>query len=414
MYNSCTYELSKSPDTESKSLKISQLKSQLLELEEADKAYNELLQKYQQLQNEYQLMNDAKLHLEYELKQKTENSCKKLNDLKNQNCDLINDLNEKNCIYEKLLADNTNLLRNLDKKKLENENFSKTLKENEKIINMLSEENNKSEKDAFELDNIAKKNDNDINDLCNQLGSLKLKSQNQSDELTRKNIEFNNNTRILKDLKSSNESLNNKLNLKNGTLDTLQNQLNEANKSIVDLQNEFNNLEKSNNINKDQLFKLKKDYQNEHNKRLLAEEDNAKLESMLKDRNETVNKLTYINDALKDDKEKLANGKNELMDEVEKYKNHIMVLTDQTEKLTNELERIISEDSQLYDLNKNQIQRLEKVIYENKKLLQDEIEALNALEDYVKCQPPIDNEQEGDRPEVNSPGRKTYSRQVQY
>ena len=276
MYNSCTYELSKIPDRESKSLKISQLKSQLNELEEADKAYKDLLLKYQQLQNEYQLMNDAKLHLEYELKQKTENSCKKLNDLKNQNCDLINDLNEKNCIYEKLLADNTNLLRNLDKKKLENENFSKTLKENEKIINMLSEENNKSEKDALELDNIAKKNDNDINDLCNQLGSLKLKSQNQSDELTRKNIEFNNNTRILKDLKSSNESLNNKLNLKNGTLDTLQNQLNEANKSIVDLQNEFNNLEKSNNINKDQLFKLKKDYQNEHNKRLLAEEDNAK------------------------------------------------------------------------------------------------------------------------------------------
>ena len=48
---------------------------------------------------------------------------------------------------------------------------------------------------------------------------------------------------------------------------------------------------------------------NKHIKRLLAEEDNAKLESMLKDRNETVNKLTYINDALKDDKEKLANGK---------------------------------------------------------------------------------------------------------
>ena len=126
MYNSCTYELSKIPDRESKSLKISQLKSQLNELEEADKAYKDLLLKYQQLQNEYQLMNDAKLHLEYELKQKTENSCKKLNDLKNQNCDLINDLNEKNCIYEKLLADNTNLLRNLDKRKLENENFSKT------------------------------------------------------------------------------------------------------------------------------------------------------------------------------------------------------------------------------------------------------------------------------------------------
>ena len=64
MYNSCkTYEISKSPDRASKSLKISELKSQLIQLEEEDKVYNELLQKYKQLQNEYQLMNDAKLHL---------------------------------------------------------------------------------------------------------------------------------------------------------------------------------------------------------------------------------------------------------------------------------------------------------------------------------------------------------------
>ena len=416
MYNSCTYELSKSPETESKSLKISQLKSQLLELEEADKAYNELLQKYQQLQNEYQLMNDAKLHLEYELKQKTENSSKMLNDLKIQNCDLTSELEEKNSIYEKLSADNTSLLRNLEKRKLENENYSKTVKDNEKAINLLNEEKDKCEKDAYELDNTAKKNEMEINDLCNKLDSLKVKSQNQSDELTRKNIEVNNNTRSLKDLKSNNESLNNKLNLKNASLETLQNQLNEANKSILELQNELDNLEKSNNLSKDQLQKMRIDYHNEHNKRLLAEEDNAKLESMLKDRNETVNKLTYINNELKSDKEKLDNGKNELLAEVEKYKNHIAVLTDQTNKLTEELERIISEDAQLYDLNNSQIQRLEKVIYENKKLLQDEIEALNALEDYVKCQPVMEIEQptENNEEEAESPNIKTYIRQVQY
>ena len=56
MYNSCaTYEISKSPECAAKSLKISQLKSQLIQLERDDKAYNDLLQKYRQLQNEYQL-----------------------------------------------------------------------------------------------------------------------------------------------------------------------------------------------------------------------------------------------------------------------------------------------------------------------------------------------------------------------
>ena len=64
--NDCctTYEISRSPECSAKSLKISQLKSQLIQLEEDDKAYNDLLQKYRQLQNEYQLINEAKLHLE--------------------------------------------------------------------------------------------------------------------------------------------------------------------------------------------------------------------------------------------------------------------------------------------------------------------------------------------------------------
>ena len=50
------------------------------------------------------------------------------------------------------------------------------------------------------------------------------------------------------------------------------------------------------------------------------------------------------------------------------------------------MQRIIDEDSELYNLNNSQIQRLQKVIYENKKLLSDEIAALNALENYVRNQ----------------------------
>ena len=114
MYNQCAYELSQSPECPTKSQKISQLKSQLIQLEEDDKAYNDLLLKYRQLQKEYQLMNDAKLHLEYEYKQKNENMNKILNDLKCQNVDLTNELAEKNSIYEKLYADKSNLLNNLE------------------------------------------------------------------------------------------------------------------------------------------------------------------------------------------------------------------------------------------------------------------------------------------------------------
>ena len=409
MYDQCaTYEISKNPECVSKSMKISQLKSQLVQLEQDDKAYNDLLCKYRQLQNEYQIMNDAKLHLEFELKQKTECTNKCLNDLKSQNMDLTNELEEKNSIYEKLLADNANLMHNLDEKKKENESFCKTAMDNDKEINLLNQEKSRCEKEAYELDTTAKKNENNINNLCNQLDCLKIKNGKQSDELNRKNIEINNNQKSLNDLKATNNNLNNQINLKNASLDTVQNQLNVANKSIMDLQKELNDLEQAFNLGQDKLQKLKNDFQNEHCKRLQAEDDNIKLESILKDRDDTVNKLSSINDALKEDREKLINGKNNLLADVERYKNHILVLTDQTEKLTNELERIISEDTELYNLNNSQIQRLQKVIYENKKLLQDEIEALNELENYVKCQP-FSTSVQGSK-NIGSPSRATYSR----
>ena len=198
---------------------------------------------------------------------------------------------------------------------------------------------------------------------------------------------MNNNQKCLNDVKCDNTNLNNQINLKTSALDTIQNQLAIANNSIKDLQNELQNLEKEYCSNKNQLDSLKVNFQNEHDKRVQAENDNVRLEGILKDRDNSVNQLSCLNGALKQDRDKLSASKNKLMNDLDRYKNHIMILTEQTEKLTNELQRIIDEDTDLYNLNNAQIQRLQKVIYENKKLLSDEIAALNALENYVRSQP---------------------------
>ena len=387
MYNSCQeYSSRNNCDPCAKSLKISQLKSQLVQLEEDDKAYNDLLQKYRQLQNEYQLINEAKLHLEYELRQKNETTNKILNDLKAQNMDLTNELNEKENIYKKLYADNTNLFRNLEERKKENENFCKIVEENENMINHITQDKAQCEHDAMLLNETSKKNESDIQNLCNQLENLKLKSRTQNDELTKKNLEMNNNQKCLNEIKNDNANLNNQINLKISSLDTIQKQLTIANQSIVEMQNELNNLEKSHSLGMSQLENIKINFKNEHEKRVQAENDNVRLEGILKDKEDNMNKLSSINGQLKSDRDKLLVTKNKLLDDLDKYKNHIMVLTEQTEKLTDELQRIIDEDSELYNLNNSQIQRLQKVIYENKKLLSDEIAALNALENYVRNQ----------------------------
>ena len=416
MYKHCSsYEISQSPECPSKSQKICQLKSQLIQLEEDDKAYNDLLNRYRQLQNDFQMMNDAKLHLEYELKQKNENTNKVLNDLKSQNVDLTNELAEKNSIYEKLFADKTNLLSNLDERNKEHDSFAQTAMNNDRIINELNQAKNKCENDALILDNTTKKNADDINNLCNRLNSLKIKNGSQKDELNRQNIEINNNTKSLNDVKSSNVNLNNQINVKHSNLDSLQAQLNLANKSIVDLQNDIQNLDQTLNIGKDQLNKLQFDLQNQHIKRMQVDDENNKLEAVLKDRDDTIKRLTCLQESLKSDNDKLINGKNKLLLDIDMYKNHIMVLTEQTEKLNNELERIINEDKDVYNLNLAQIQRLQKIIFDNKKLLQQEIEALNALENYVKSKPILCNPAVNvNKSEKNSQVKDGQNRQTYY
>ena len=56
-----------------------------------------------------------------------------------------NELNEKNSIYEKLFADKTNLLKNLDEHKKEYETFTSTDKNNDRIIKELNQIKNKCE-----------------------------------------------------------------------------------------------------------------------------------------------------------------------------------------------------------------------------------------------------------------------------
>ena len=106
---------------------IAQLKSQIFDLEQNEKNYEALLNKYKSLSNEASILNEEKIRLEYELKQKTETSNKMICDLQTENENLQNALNEKLATNKTLYNDNNNLFASLEQK-----NF-----ENEKLINAL-------------------------------------------------------------------------------------------------------------------------------------------------------------------------------------------------------------------------------------------------------------------------------------
>ena len=102
---------------------IAQLKSQVFDLEQNAKDYNTLQTKCKQLVNEASYLNEEKIRLEYELKQKTQNSDKIISELQSEKENLENTLNEKLLTNKTLFNDNNNLFSSLEAKNQEVENL---------------------------------------------------------------------------------------------------------------------------------------------------------------------------------------------------------------------------------------------------------------------------------------------------
>jgi len=78
----CDYDYEVKVGNKEKDMLIAQLNAHIQELEQQEKNYDLLNQKFRQLQNEYSLLKDNKLRLEYELKQRDEAYNKKIGDLR--------------------------------------------------------------------------------------------------------------------------------------------------------------------------------------------------------------------------------------------------------------------------------------------------------------------------------------------
>ena len=125
---------------------ISQLKSHIFDLEQNQKNYEVLKTKFKSLSNDASILNEEKMRLEYELKQKAETSNKIISDLQTEIENLQNILNEKLAINKTLFNDNNNLFSNLEARNSEVEQLKDILNEKDEIIEKLTEEKNENEK----------------------------------------------------------------------------------------------------------------------------------------------------------------------------------------------------------------------------------------------------------------------------
>ena len=96
---------------------ISQLKTKIFDLEQNMKNYENLQNKFKNLQNENTLLVQDKLRLEYQLKQKGDSSAKTITELQNEIEHVKSQLRDKMLLNKNLFNENENLHQQLEEKK---------------------------------------------------------------------------------------------------------------------------------------------------------------------------------------------------------------------------------------------------------------------------------------------------------
>lgn len=369
-----TYEMKTSCNPE-KEMLISQLKSQLFEYEQNEKNFNQLQAKFRNVQNDLQLLSEDKLSLEYELKQKGESGSQQIGELKTENEDILNELNDKNAMNKKLYYDNNNLFRNLETTDIEIEALKEKIAEQEEMILKLGQEKTYCERQISSYNQAKEKDNRDIQDMEEKRAMLKQTSIEQSNMINNKKEQNDRCFQELDQERFENKNLVGKLRSKEENFALTQRQLQEANRTMVKLENDLNDLKKNYSRTSNDLTMMINNCSSEQGKRNQIEQNNEKLDQMLRDRLDEIKRVSNENEGIQMNIEKLCGDKERLGGELSQYKNHIRLLIDQNQKLGNELEAVLERDQKL-NLILHRTQRSSGIVEQNRVVIENSLENL--------------------------------------
>ena len=340
-----------------KDLIISNQKTYIYQLELKEKEFDNLNQKYLELQNEYENLDRYKNQLELEIKQKDNNYNRDISILRADNESSQLKQNEVLIMNKKLLGENEYLKREIEIKKNEiqrlnnklndllnelnisKENYLKFSKENEELNNMKLYDNNEIEK--------LLEDNHKLYDLCQELNFSLKEAEKEKENL--KSIINNNNIKLNtqdEDIKYSNE------------------QNNKMKKNIEDMSDKICEYEKENANLKMNL--LNKENENKNIKDLLYQKDNE-IKTLKTNNEELLNKQVTLN-------KEIMNKSND----IEKYSNNCKILKEQNDELMNEMNKIISFNQKVRNIL-NRKEKVKNLILDNKSILQECIKNINSV-----------------------------------
>ena len=364
-----------------KDMLIAQLTAHIQELEQREKDYDLLNQKFRQLQNEFSLLKDNKLRLEYELKQRDEAYNKRICDLRGENENLQLGFNEKISVGKKLLSDNDVLGKQLDMKNAEICDLNNKINElsaqlrigledknclEQKVQQLTDDKNNQK----IEIDQLFEDNKKLSQIRQEQERDLKLGEQDKiclTNKINENNCEINNLNDKLRNQISSIEQLQNKLDNSTALNCNLQN-------TIKDFERQINNFKNDNDNLKNNLLKEKAI-------RCDEEKKNEELSQMINDRERRIRLLNQEYEQGKRIHQQISCDNDGFQIENDKLKSHIQVLTCQNQKLIGELENVLDQDEKM----NGPLSRREKIagLLRNNKMTLDQ--SANTLNEFVNC-----------------------------
>ena len=366
-------------ENKEKDILISQLKAHIFEMEQREKDYDTLKQKYRQLQNECACINDDKIRIECELKEKEDCYNKQIRNLTCENDTLKINLNEKLSLCKKLYDDIDNLSKNNSIKNCEIEDLNNKVNDlycqndhlkidkcdMEKIIRELNEINSKQKFENSKLIEDNKK----LTKICqDQTRNLKMNEEEKN--------------QLIKNLNDSNidiKNLNDKLQNNEENLNYLKNKFEDSKNLNLHLQNTISNYEmkidslQNENENLNLSLNREKMIRNENEKKI------EKLSNLINSRELELNQISNELENSKNINKRLIDDKTRIQIENEKLKQHIMILTNENQKLVYEFENIIDQDEKM----KQQLGRKDKIfsILRNNKTNVEK--SLSSLEGYL-------------------------------
>ena len=373
------YEYDVKIGNKEKDMLICQLNAHIQELEQQEKDYDLLNQKFRQLQNEYSLLKENKLRLEYELKQRDETYNKRICDLRGDNENLQLGFNEKISVGKKLLSDNDVLSKQLDMKNAEISDLNNKINNlsaqlhsglddkaclEQKVKELTDDKNNQK----IEIDKLFEDNKRLTQIRQEQERNLKIGEQdrlNLTNKINENNCEINNLNDKLSSHLANIEQLQNKLDSSSALNCNLQNTVKDFERQIYNFRNENDNLK--NNLLKE------KSIRNEEEKK------NEELNQLINDRERKIDLLNQECEQGKRIHQQISCDNDGFQIENDKLKDHIKVLTCQNQKLIGELENVLEQDENM----NGPLARREKIsllLKNNKMTLNQSVNTLSEFE----------------------------------